>query len=57
MSVGEDRQRITRERRLREYINLSEFVISVWHRDHEFALKHATRNDIHDFLLEKVSEK
>jgi hypothetical protein len=31
-SVRKDRQRITRERRLREYIKLNEFVSSVRHK-------------------------
>jgi hypothetical protein len=31
-SVREDSQRITRERRLREYVNLNEFVGAVWHK-------------------------
>jgi hypothetical protein len=31
-SIGKDRQRITRERRLREYIELNELVGSVRHK-------------------------
>src|SRR6478736_4554110 len=30
-SIGKDRQRITRERCLREYIKLNEFVSARWH--------------------------
>src|SRR5215467_15951444 len=44
-SIGEDRQRITCQRRLSEYINLSEFVGSARHKTPQFALNGAIRNE------------
>src|SRR6478672_8785684 len=55
--IGKDRQRITRERCLREYVNLREFVSSMRHRTSSICAK--TRNtERHSYVrLKKIGGK